>query len=265
MDMVSLLRSEEQIDDFYEQNGDPAPYVLQCHNKDQLLVFIGSAYCNEPNDPQFDVIRHEWARFVEMTTSDRRMALTEGGIWPVEQDETTAIQLHGELGLLAFLADQARVSVATPEPPQSEEGDFLLQQFSAEEIMYYYFARQIPQWHRMTQRPDFRSYMQHTLDGYQAALGWNFDFSVDNMIGIHAQLFDRVFDEGDEEFFADQARFGNETPIQQVSQASVEFRDRHIARELLRYWNQGLSIFSVYGSHHAYVLEPMIRELDSNT
>ena len=209
------------------------------------------------------MIRKEWYAFVNATQGHNRIVLTEGGIWPIEPDETTAIKVSGEPGLLSLLADRAQIVVDTPEPSDDDEANALKEQFPAEAIIYYYFARQIPQWHEIKPRPEFRSYMQQLLEGYQHILHWDFDFSFDAMTTVHQQLFNRVFDEHDLEFFKNQVgTIHPETIIHEVSKARVEYRDRHIARELIRYWESSTSVFTVYGSYHFYTLEPLITALE---
>lgn len=262
MGIASRLLTYVQLKKIYRNGEKPTPYVVK-HSKDkQLLVFIAFNHLNDPADKRFIKIRQEWQAFLDATGGQERIVLTEGGVRPALADEETAIKRFGEPGLLSLLAHQEGILVATPEPPDDYDKREAAKKFPIEAVVYYLFARQIPQWHRTEPKPNFREYMQDMLNRYQQALGWDFDFSFDNLVKVHEHLFNKPFDMDDKQFFhvqSDPTR--EETVVQQVSRACSRARDEHIAAELVRYWKEGKSIFSVYGSAHVYMIEPVITAL----
>ena len=52
-----------------------------------------------------------------------------------------------------------------------------------------------------------------------------------------------------------------ETPINKIARAQSDLRDVNITTEIVRYWNEGKSIFAVFGLGHLIIQEPALRKL----
>ena len=167
-----------------------------------------------------------------------------------------AIKKHGEQGLLTLLADQEGIEKISPEPDEVLEIKELVKHFSKEDIEYYYFARVVAQWNRLIDKPDFEEYLNRYLTRDGKNSGWtDFEFTIENMAKIHDKTHDHKFDsENYQCFYRDSAP--NVNPV-----ADYPFRDEHILNEILKYWKQGKSIFVVFGSGHAIVLEKALNTL----
>ena len=168
------------------------------------------------------------------------------------------------MGYLVNLATKAGVDIFSPEPPDPFRFNELLKHFQKEEIAYYGFARVCYQWNKMTEKPDFETYMHGFFERDKRESGWSdFDFSTANMAKIQQKLFDTKFDKEDRQFFHDIVNPTTEkSVINKISRFEDEtFRDGYILEQFENYWNKGYSIFAVYGSSHAIRQEPVLNGL----
>ncbi len=140
----------------------------------------------------------------------------------------------------------------------------LEKQFSREEIEYYYFARIVHQWgKRLDPKPEFNKYIIQFLERDRKQSGWNdFDFSLENLKTIHKKLFNTEFDLSNLNFFRELVTpVELKTVINKVSRASGDIREAHIIKEIYKYWKDEYSIFIEYGSGHAVIQEPLLKEM----
>lgn len=239
------------------------PYVYKIQNKNQSLYYFGEKHSFNPNDEEWIKTKELWNDFVVQTKNQKRIAFVEGGITKVRKTETEAVSETGGTGLIIFLASKDSVEVYCPEPNRKYERVELEKSFSKEEIQYYYFARLVAQWWRKQEpRPEFEEYINSYLKRDAESSGWNdFDFSLDNMKKIHKKLFNADFDLNDRKFFQDiTTPVVLKTIINEVCRACSTLRNEYIVNEILKYWNQGYSIFVEYGQSHAVIQEPWLRE-----
>lgn len=264
MDIKANILPYDDLVEIYRKNLKPCPYVVGKNNGNQRLVLIAAKHTNNPADSQFKVISSEWAKFIDKADKTKAVILTESGIRPDEESEEVAIKKYGEQGLLSHWAEREGIRLESPDLNRKQQTEELLREFSMEEIMHYYFVRQVPQWHQLQQspKPGFGEYIQESLDSYKRELGWDFDFSLNNLAGIHKKITGNPFDHKDSKFsfhLSDPTK--SEYKTQQVARASSELRDYYIAKRVVELWNKGCSMFGVYGSAHVYRLEPLIEVL----
>lgn len=257
------LISYKRMLEIYDNNEKPVPYAIERSTVDQKVIFIGCQHTNDISSPQFTKLKEYWRKFVR-ETKDPRILLVEGGASSPHESEEKAISVSGEKGLVTYLAHQEDIEVASPEPPRKAEADKLANEFGRDSVMLYYFLRQIPQYHRMrSKREPIKKYMQKTLDSYSKRLEWvGFDFSYQHLVDIYQATFSANFDPNDRNrahMLSDPTL--DETVVNKVSRSSGRYRDAYIAVEIIKYWNEGKSIFAVFGSAHAYSLEPILEEL----
>ncbi len=241
------------------------PYVYSLERDGQSIDYFGAAHSCDPEHPQMKELKKAWENFLEKSRDRKRIVFVEGSLRESKAtEEQSILEAGGEGGLISFLAHQRGVDLYCPEPTSMDEVAELLKQFSKEQIAYYYFARVVNQWHRTFKAGvPFLKYIEGHLRQDAKELQWaDFDFSLDHMKKIHRQIFEKDFDEMDAELFYDSSNpTRRSNPISEVARASSDIRNGHILDKIEEYWNEGYSIFIVYGSGHAVVHEPALRTL----
>ncbi len=264
MDVENYLMTYEE---YIERATTPGKsYIYEIEKDGQVLDYIGVAHIYDLVDEQIAGIRNRFDDFVKKTNRHDRIVLIEGGKRPIASSEEEAMKVGGEPNLVTFWAAQENIDTVSPEPDRQAEADHLLEEFSREEVMHYYFARQVNQWNLMKRPESLEDYMGKTLKRHSEFLNWEgFDFSLENMIKIHKEITDQQFNPEDWEFFqalTDPRK--NVAVTNKVCARSSRFRDAHIVSEILRLWKGNKDIFIVYGRTHAIMQEPAIRKFLSD-
>ncbi|MDH5383270.1 MAG: TraB/GumN family protein [Candidatus Aminicenantes bacterium] len=126
-----LLTWEEYI-----ENPRTDPYILELNTIDGSLFYYGAFHNLDPGDPQFEDIEQKWEQFRPTN------AFCEGRIWPLEESRTKAIRMHGEQGLITFLAARDGIPIQCIDPPFAEQTRYLRKFFPPLQIKIYYVLRQ---------------------------------------------------------------------------------------------------------------------------
>jgi len=175
-----------------------------------------------------------------------------------------SIKRHGESGAIVFLANQSNIPGYRPEPSIKKEVEGLLEDFSKDEVFYFYIGRAIGHWQRgMVIRKDFNEHVNFNTERYQSLLGWQyFDFSFENFKIIHKQIFGKELDLDDKNLFR---RITNPTMdgtvFNEIARKSSTIRNVFILDQIEEKWQEGYSIFAVYGAGHAVMQEAVIKSL----
>ena len=235
----------------------PEPYQIRIEQPKRVMWFIGCRHSYSPTDPQIPELTRIWQDWLQRTAHQTRQVFTEGGPRQLADTPAEAIQANGEAGLMTYLADQAQIVISSPEPSLHEEINELAQQFSRDQVMYYYFARAVAQWYRFETRPDFEQYIQRYLDRNQKASGWvDYDFSLEHFKALHDQQAGHPFSLEDRQCMADSSN-----PVEnEVAAASSLYRNQYIFEAIQRQWEANVSLFVVFGSGHAFTLEKALRK-----
>lgn len=251
-------------EDEYSRIKHKTPYVYKIQTGKQFLYYFGEKHSFNPDDSQWVQVRNFFSDFVKNTENQKRIAFVEAGRPPVKETENGSILEAGGTGLITFLASQLNIEVYCPEPSRVYEIRELEKQFSREEIEYYYFARIVNQWGRIPDpKPKFEEYVSRFLERDEKNSGWNdFDFSYENLKRIHRNMFKAEFNENNSSFFRELVTpVDLKTTINKVSRASGVIRENYIINEISKYWDNGYSIFIEYGSSHAVIQEPLLKEM----
>jgi hypothetical protein len=260
---TSLFRTHKEMERIGEEryhNGEADPYVVEGEKDGKLLVFAGVRHSNDPDHAQWQTIKTKWQEFVSHK-NEKKHLLIEGGVNPMIPDNIDrAIVVMADTGFIQHLAQKERISICCVEPDRKEEVDYLLSRFSPEELMAYYFARQVESWARgyKDSEPDWRKYTQGSMDRYetfQALSGM--DMSVDNLVAIYEKVFGHDFDPEDRNTLN-----GESSPAKNpVASACSNLRNIKLMEGILEKFQAGYDVFVNYGAGHAFVLEPALREL----
>ncbi len=260
MDIKSLLlthqQMEKQYDEFHKKDIHQ-PYFFQIKKNQQCLFYIGSKHSFDPDNIQNQIIKKHWQEFLRQTGIKNCIALNEGGERELADTEKESIKKGGEAGLLTWLAKKDHINIYSPEPNHNFELEQLLKNFSKDEVIYYYFARLVDQWHRIG-KPDFTNYLEGYLKRLELETNWtDYEFSIKNMIKIHDKTHDHKFNKDDQTCVHNDAN-----PIySKVASACSHIRDTFIVSEIKRLWEEGKNIFIVYGSGHFIVQRPALETL----
>lgn len=259
MDKILTSKQMQQRYEELNKQGFVPPYFYKITKGKQILYFLGFKHTFDPYDQIFKKLHQYWEEFLRETSNDDAIVLQEGGKRPVLENEEEAILRGGESHLMAYLATQQGIFYDSPEPTDQEEIESLLKKFTKEEIFYYFIASVVDQWHRgVKKRLGLEDYLELFFSRYKKESGWeDFDFTLDHFIEIHNQTHNHKFDPDNKMCFYVTANPSESA----VADVASRFRDEHILSEILKYWNQGKSIFVVYGSGHAIKLEKAIKSL----
>ncbi len=228
----------------------------------QEFVYIGSEHSYDINHPQFGIIQRYWEHWLYGKDSNNCIALIEGGTFDPPQSLEDAMHENAERGFLAWKAEQENMQFTSPEPDYKQEMRHLLQAFSKEQIFHYYFIRSVVQWHRIDPRPDFREHFEFVPRMPERYGIENYELTLEKLVDIHKEITGREFDPEDVYFLR---RLGSsyydKAITNKVSARSMAFRDQHIVGEIEKYWDEGKSIFSVYGFYHVEEQEEQLKQL----
>lgn len=261
---IKLFRTHEEMEAVYQERdkkGLRHPIVNEYKSDSQLMIFFGSSHENKLDSHQWSLLDAKWKEFLDNPNTNK-MAIIEPIISSdqvVEKSREEVITNFSEGGYTLWLAQQARIECIWGEPSR-EEGIFDLKtKYTNEQIMVYYFARQMLQW--VTQdfrtRPDWRPYIKHMLQKYSELEVWGEEFNLDEVIGWYEKATGKKFGPQDKPTFYDLSA----PTTNEVSSFSSKFRDKHLFGIIIDAWQKGRDIFITYGSGHAIVMEPAIKEL----
>lgn len=248
-----------------EKHGFDLPYVVEVGQGNHGLLFYGSEHTNDPQHAQFQDLEERWERFTSETSQP--VALVEGRFDEVPEseteDKTTSIKDGGEAQFVVHLARRDGVEVVSPEPDRVWEANELAKEFGRDNVIFYYFIRQIGWWNGFTEKPDIKAEAAKMLELMEGAYNWDdVDFNLESMEAIHQELFGKPLSWDDIQWVYD---ITTPTPTDfvtnKISRRSGELRDEYILQEIEQYWQAGKSPFAVFGSAHAIRLEPALRKI----
>lgn len=226
------------------------PEFISLERNNNILFYCGVRHSWNPNDLQFVFLKEAFSQFLKVSKDP--MAVVEAQNWVILSDENETIRQGGESSFIAFLCKQKNIPVVCFEPSRGDEMNALLEKFSKEQIEYYYFARTVAQWHRLTEKTEIHSYVNRFLERDKKVTGWNdFDFSITHMGAIHKKLFGDRLDLNDAQFFQKIENPNREdNPLKEVVRASGAIRDDIVAKSIFESWWGGRDLFVVYGNGH---------------
>lgn len=240
----------------------PTPYFYFIKHGRQNLYYLGCPHCFNPEDSINSVIKHYWKDFLTQIQGDASLSLVEGGIRELRSSEEESILKDGEAGLVTYLSSIQNIECTSPEPGFEHETNTLLNEFSKDEILTYYFIRGVSQWNRLINKPSFEEYSKASLERYKKILNWGeIDFSVEGRVKTFQSLTGREFEATNYKLMTN---FCNPTKtdniLNKVSRANSILRDRYIVSAIEKVWDSGKNIFVVYGKTHAIIQEPALKK-----
>ncbi len=238
-----------------------APFTLELKNDRQALYYFGANHSRDLNNHQYTILREYWARFLRETAGRNQIVLTEGRLRSPKESEAEAIKHGGEGGFATYLASQEGVTVACPDLGPSELmaslSEFTKEEFLLGEFISY--ADHIKR--RLHRKLEVLPRIQVWCDWEKQQNIWEgVDITPENILKIYERILGRPFSE-EENFNAIHDPNNTGTRINELARAASDLRDMNVVSEIERYWNEGKSIFVVFGSGHLIIEEPALREL----
>lgn len=262
MPMEELLTFEE-----YVKTKHPTPYFYTINKSDkQFLYYFGATHSFESTHPQFEILEKKWRDFTNKTAKRKRnrILLVEYLIDEFNDNRQSDIILkYGEAGFAIHLAKKDKINFKCPEPPIKYQIKELLKSYDVKKVVYFYFIRNLGQWYKLKLRPKFERYAGLVLQNLRHELGWlNFDFSLTNIKKTHRIIFKKKLKEKYEEIIKEAASpVKYNSIINEIARTNSMYRNRYIVKEIKKLWNDGKSIFIVYGSTHAVIQRKELEKL----
>lgn len=264
-DLVEIRQRLMSYEEYRSLELGPPPYFLVVEAPGQRLYFCGFSHCYDPLNPAFDLLEAFWRRFSESSEGGSTVLVLEGGVAPQLSSKKDAILKYGENGLMVHLANNEVGQVVSPDRESGKEiVECLLRLFDSRQVFYYHLAAVIAQWHRQVIEVPFEEYIQPFLDSERVLLGDDsLSYTLEELEQIHEEIFGQPFDVSDESFFVrvTDPTVANPTDINEVAIASSQLRDAVVVREVLLNWEEGRSVFVVFGATHAVMQAPAYDDL----
>lgn len=238
------------------------PYVIEIGHEHQKLLFYGSVHSNNPEHPEFRDIEERWNGFV--AKANKPIVFVEGRFDEVSKEATKdrnkSLIDGGEAQFVVYLARRDKAEVHSPEPDRTWEADELAKKFGRDNVIFYYFVRQIEWRNRLTVKPNIPAVAREMLVLMKDTYAWvDVEFSFEYMAAMHQHLIGRPLILDDAKGLYDLITPATtEHVTNQLACASGDLRDAYVLEQIIRYWKEGRSPFLVFGSSHAVRLEPAL-------
>jgi len=241
------------------------PYFYSIESNKQILYYFGAEHSKDIFHSQFEILEEKWNDFLNKTNPKKRMVFFEGKV-DAKQLVTLedSIKKYGESGAIVFWANQSNVPSHRPEPDIKIEIEKLLDDFTKDEIFYFYLGRAIGHWqHGMVMQKDFDKFLCFNIERYKTILDWeDFVFSFETFKRIHKQIFGKELDLNDKNLLRKSTSPTIKgTVFNEIARESSTIRNIFMLDQIEEKWQKGYSIFIVYGSGHAVMQEDVIRSL----
>jgi len=259
--------------ELHEQEDGQAPYTYKLKNGNASLFYFGSAHIFDPDNSRqmIKALKAFWQRFQTETGSEKVVFIegTSGNVVPDKQFTSVeeAVRERGESGLVYYLARKDGVAVECPEIEPDEYTEKLAQKFPKNQIIYYLIIRSLAYNSKRTDdgmfANDMEALLARLLDRWEAVTGWEeLDFTQDMIENTHEQNFNGSFELKDRKFFDAIRRPGwQTTAVNRISQETGRLRDERVVKEIANKIDQGVNVFVVFGSSHARIQEPALRDI----
>lgn len=256
---ASLLLPREQYEETVKTYGS-RPYMFEIENDHQSLFYFGANHSRNPDDPQYPILREYWGKFIRSTEGRDRIVLVEGGLRQVSPDQEKAIRRDSEAGLATLLGHEAGIPVDCPDIRDSDFAELLPDQ-PKDHALLFWFLSFADHWKRLPDpKPDFDEYTSSWLEIQKKRKMWEgMDTSPERMRQLYKEIIGKELSQDDN--FNDLVNPNKtEAATNKIARAQSDMRDFKIASEIERYWNEGKSIFVVFGSGHLIIEEPALRK-----
>lgn len=259
MDTSSLL-PRDKYEEVARKFG-RGPIILEIENERQSLFYFGANHSRNPADPQYQTLRECWQKFLKKTENRDRIVLVEGRLRQLVEDEEKAIVAGAEGSLITLFAHKANVPVSCPDL-SDEELMNRLSNIPKQEFLLYRFLGYVHNFQTHADpKPDFEKSVENWFAGQKGRELWrDTDVSFSAMKSLYKKVLGKEFNENENQNgFLNPNK--NETSVNYIARSQSDLRDFNIASKIEHYWNEGKSIFVVFGKGHLIIEEPALKKL----
>lgn len=261
MNVSTLLLPREKYTEVEQRYG-RGPTTFEIEGKKQVLFYFGANHSRNPADPQYPALRKYWNRFLETTKRSKdKVVLVEGRLRPLIENEEEAIINGSEGSLITLLAHKASVPVACPDISDDNLIE-CLPNLNKNEVLLYWFLNWLNNFQKHADpKPDFEKSAKIWCENQKSRKLWkDTEISLPKLKELYKKILDKNFDEKENPNDLVNPN-KTETSINKIARALSDLRDTNIVTEIVRYWNEGKSIFIVFGRGHLIIQEPALRKL----
>ena len=236
----------------YKQKNFSSPYFYLLSTKKYHLGYFGSHHSFHTEDSQFDQLK------IAIQSFQPQVIFIEGGIPSLLSNEKDMIEKFGEPGFVSFLANQQSIQIKNIEPNFSEELYHLLDWFDEEDVLVYYFVREMSLYQLKHEKLELESYISNFIED----LNYFLPLKKKEPDYIY-QLYENTFHT---QFQTNQINNDLWDPIQEktiinaISKQNEIFRNQKMVENIIKSFNDYHKVFVVAGSAHAVMQEPALRE-----
>lgn len=236
-----------------------SPFTFEIEKDEQVLFYFGANHSHDSANHQYSLLRKYWNQFISRTRGVNRMVLVEGSLRPIRKSEEEAIKQGGEGSLITFFADRENVEVVCPD---IHTGEFIKSRSDID----------IDAWLLLSFLRWFNNYSSGGLENYKEEAGkWikqrkikpefsNTDVSLENISRLYMKYIGKEFDVNKSQNSLISPN-RNDAITNKLARLHSDLREVKIVETIVRHWNEGKSIFVVFGSGHLIIQRPALEEL----
>lgn len=260
MDFRLLLTDAEYEERF--KVGHPTPHTFEVLGSGKSIFYFGVRHSRNPEDPQWKLLESYWNKFLK-TNLGEKVALLEGpqgfSVENLSIDEAT--QKFGEAGRLTMWCNVSHIPIVRADLSMREEIVELSKLFEEKFVQYFIFVRSAGAWLRASTMGPFDVVIEKAV--FSTAKHFpNVQLPLSFYSEIHKQIFGRDFGVVEQEtLIRAAAPVYHDSLINDIARASSRLRNEHIVSEIERNWNEGKSVFVLFGASHAVIQEKAIKSL----
>jgi hypothetical protein len=228
------------------------PYILELNSHPGGLFYFGAVHTIDLDNPQFTMIEQHWNQFKP------DLALSEGGLWPVEATRGNSIKKYGEQGLLMYLANRDNIPVKCIDPSRQQQTCFLSSSFQAWEIKMYFALVQVA----INQRMGWKNSPERINNELDSLSKMNY-LEVKPLDFTEFQhLFSTLFPD-----IEDWRQISNDLFhrdyiggfVAKIHKKLLGYRNQYMLIRLIREVTKGNRVFAVVGRSHVMIQEPVLK------
>ncbi len=155
--------------------------------------------------------------------------------------------------MITFLAHQADVTIACPDISDDELMK-RLPDSNKDEVLLYWFLSWLNNFRKHADpKPDFEKSAQMWCKNQKPRKMWkDVEISLPRLKKLYKKILGKDFNENKNPNDLVNPN-KTESVINKIARAQSDLRDANIASEIERYWNEGKSIFVVFGRGHLII------------
>ncbi len=262
----NLMVDEDKTD--LKTNKFPFVFVLNNKSKNQQLTFFGTEHSNNINNKQWKVLKRKWQEFIKNTQPKKRIVFLEGSSRVVDDFkyldknrkiiDLKVVEKYREFGAWSFFSQNDQKKVIFIDPKFNIEAEYLLKKFNKDIVEYYFFARYFGSYIKR-KNITFNNALKQAVTTTHNKTHISFSNKIDDYKKIHKKYFNHKLDKSQIEIICKASwPIKYDSPINEVARQSTLFRDKHILKQIKKYWDRGENIFILFGAGHAIAQKPVL-------